>query len=70
MKLRPDELIGGPVKSDWLLWWRLRPRGLPNPVDGPEGRKKTQCLPLVNTPLKALYVRISHVLIAFFIADV
>lgn len=30
VKLRPDELLGGAVRSDWLLLWRLRPNGLPS----------------------------------------
>lgn len=33
VKLRPEELLGGPVRSDWLLLWRLLPRGLPNSGD-------------------------------------
>lgn len=30
VKLRPEEAPGGPVRSDWLLLWRLLPRGLPS----------------------------------------
>lgn len=30
VKLRPEELLGPPVRSDWLLLWRLLPRGLPS----------------------------------------
>lgn len=35
VKLRPDELLLEVVKSDWLLLWRVLPRGLPNPGDEP-----------------------------------
>lgn len=38
VKLRPEELLGGPVRSDWLLLWRLLPRGLPN--SGDAGRRQ------------------------------
>lgn len=30
VKLRPEEVLGGPLRSDWLLLWRLLPRGLPS----------------------------------------
>lgn len=33
VKLRPDELLLDPVRSDWLLLCRLRPSGLPNPEE-------------------------------------
>lgn len=38
VKLRPDELLLEPVRSDWLLLCRLRPSGLPNP-DEPVNRR-------------------------------
>lgn len=38
VKLRPEEAPGGPVRSDWLLLWRLLPRGLPS--KGEAGRKQ------------------------------
>lgn len=38
VKLRPDELLLEVVKSDWLLLWRVLPRGLPSPGDEPEGK--------------------------------
>lgn len=37
VKLRPEELVGGPVRSDWLLLCRLRPRGLPKDGDADGG---------------------------------
>lgn len=37
VKLRPEELVGGPVRSDWLLLCRLRPRGLPKDGDAGGG---------------------------------
>lgn len=39
VKLRPEEAPGGPVRSDWLLLWRLLPRGLPS--RGEAGRKQS-----------------------------
>lgn len=33
VKLRPEEALGGPVRSDWLLLWRVLPRGLPSNGD-------------------------------------
>lgn len=40
VKLRPEELLGGPVRSDWLLLWRLLPSGLPN--NGDAGGRETR----------------------------
>lgn len=42
VKLRPEDVLGGPVRSDWLLLWRLLPRGLPSNGDaaGRQGRTK------------------------------
>lgn len=36
VKLRPDELLLGVLRSDWLLLCRLLPRGLPS-ADDPAG---------------------------------
>lgn len=33
VKLRPDELLLGALRSDWLLLCRLLPRGLPSADD-------------------------------------
>lgn len=33
VKLRPEEVLGGVVRSDWLLLWRLLPKGLPSKGD-------------------------------------
>lgn len=38
VKLRPEEVLGGPLRSDWLLLWRLLPRGLPS--NGDAGRRQ------------------------------
>lgn len=38
VKLRPEEALGGLVRSDWLLLWRLLLRGLPSKGDA--GRKQ------------------------------
>lgn len=35
VKLRPEELLLAPVKSDWLLLCRVLPKGLPSPGDEP-----------------------------------
>jgi len=41
VKLRPEEFMGGPVRSDWLLLWRLLPRGLPS--NGDAGGRRGGC---------------------------
>lgn len=45
VKLRPEELLGGPVRSDWLLLWRLLPRGLPSKGDALLGAGLGTCCP-------------------------
>lgn len=40
VKLSPEEVLGGVVRSDWLLLWRLLPRGLPSNGDA-ERRKRS-----------------------------
>lgn len=42
VKLRPEEATGGPVRSDWLLLWRLLLRGLPNKGDAGRKQRKGQ----------------------------
>lgn len=53
VKLRPEELLGGVVRSDWLLLWRLLPRGLPSNGDAGRMRKQKQsqgvCLDLLES---------------------
>lgn len=36
VKLRPEEVLGGPLRSDWLLLCRLLPRGLPRSGEAAE----------------------------------
>lgn len=45
VKLRPEEVLGGPVRSDWLLLWRLLPRGLPSNGDALLGGGLGICCP-------------------------
>lgn len=42
VKLRPEEALGGPVRSDWLLLWRLLPRGLPSSGDAGGKQRRPQ----------------------------
>lgn len=39
VKLKPEEVLGGAVRSDWLLLWRVLPKGLPSNGDA-GGRKR------------------------------
>lgn len=39
VKLRPEEVMGVAVRSDWLLLWRVLPKGLPSTGDA-GGRKR------------------------------
>lgn len=45
VKLRPEEALGAPVRSDWLLLWRLLLRGLPSKGDA--GRKQRRHVRLI-----------------------
>lgn len=40
VKLKPEELLLEPVKSDWLLLCRVLPKGLPNPREEPKAEKE------------------------------
>lgn len=40
VKLSPEEVLGGEVRSDWLLLWRLLPRGLPSNGDAERRKRK------------------------------
>lgn len=48
VKLRPEELLLDPVKSDWLLLCRVLPKGLPNPGDEPSTPQERKRIPLLN----------------------
>lgn len=43
VKLRPEEVTGVAVRSDWLLLWRVLPKGLPSTGDA-GGRKRRVAL--------------------------
>lgn len=61
VKLRPEETLAGPVRSDWLLLWRLLLRGLPSKGDA--GRQQRRIVrnrliytkTLLETQLLAVY---------------
>lgn len=40
VKLKPEELLLEPVKSDWLLLCRVLPKELPNPREEPKAEKE------------------------------
>lgn len=42
VKLRPEELLGVLVRSDWLLLWRLLPSGLPSNGDARGSHRRAE----------------------------